>query len=122
MSCAALDIEPAVKNVTEELGVFSNGIVKAYSVRPPEDYKPTDQAFWCTRCLHGIVCNSGRLENSEHPNNLSRDVRGACFFVEGNRNFKFLDSLLHQELESLDDHGCPKFQDLVAEEMWICSS
>ena len=27
-----------------------------------------------------------------------------------------------EEMENLDDHGCHKVQDLVGEEIWICSS
>ena len=27
-----------------------------------------------------------------------------------------------KKVENLEDHGCPNVQDLVDEEMWICSS
>ena len=30
--------------------------------------------------------------------------------------------LLDKQVENLEDHGCPKVQDLVGEEIWICSS
>ena len=33
-----------------------------------------------------------------------------------------LGNLLDKGVEKLQDHGCPKDQDLVDEEIWICSS
>ena len=29
---------------------------------------------------------------------------------------------MDKEVENLDDHGCPKVQNLLDEEMWNCSS
>ena len=65
MSCIVLDIELAEKDVKKELGVFIDGSVKGHSFRPPKKYKPTKQAVWCTRNLHGIVWNDGHLDYSE---------------------------------------------------------
>ena len=76
MSCIVLDIELADKNVIKELGVFINGKVQGYSFRPPKKYKPSKQAFWCTKNLLGIVRNSGRLDYSEPSNTLPRAVKG----------------------------------------------
>ena len=41
MSCIALDIERADKNVIGELGVFNDGNDQVYSFLPPIKYKPT---------------------------------------------------------------------------------
>ena len=62
MSCIVLDFELADKNITKELGVFTDGKLQGYSFRPPKKYKPTKQAYWCAKNLHGIVWNSGRLD------------------------------------------------------------
>ena len=36
---------------------------------------------------------------------------------------RLLTSLLGQNVENLDDYGCPKIQDLVkTDNLWICSS
>ena len=41
--------------------------------------KPTKQAFWCQRNLHGIVWSSESLDYSELPNILHREVKGEYF-------------------------------------------
>ena len=121
MSCIVLDIELADKNVMKELGVFIDVKVQGYSFRPPKKYKPTKQAFWCTRNLHGIVCNSGRLDYRELSNILPRAVNGE-HFAKATEKFTILGNLLDKEVENLEDHGCLKVQDLVDEEKWRCSS
>ena len=84
-------------------------------------YKPTEQALGCTKNLHGIVWNSGRLDYSELSNIPPRAVKGE-YFAKGTEKFKILGNLLVEEVENLEDHGCPKVQDFVGEEIWICSS
>ena len=121
MSCNVLDIELADKNVNKELGVFIDGKVQGYSFRPPKKYKPTKQAFWWTRNMHGIVWNRRRLDYSELSNILPRDVTGE-YFEKGTEKCKILGNLLDRDVENLEDHGCPKVQDLVDEGNWICSS
>ena len=74
MCCIAVDIEPADKNVIKELRVFIDGKVHWYSFPPPKKYKPTKQAFWCTRNLHRIVQNSGRLDYNDLSNILPREL------------------------------------------------
>ena len=74
MSRIVLDIELADINVFKELVVFIDGNVQGYSFGPPRKYKPTKQAVWCTKSLHGIVRNSGRLNCSKLPNILPGDV------------------------------------------------
>ena len=71
------------------MGLFIDNQVQAYSFRPPKNYKPTKQAFWCTRNLHGIVWNSGRLDYSELSNVLTRVVNDD-YFAKGKENARFL--------------------------------
>ena len=75
-SCFIQDIELAEINVIEEVGVFIDGRVLGYSFRPAKKYKPTKQASWCTKKLHGIVSNSRCLDYSELPNILPGDIKG----------------------------------------------
>ena len=121
MSCSVIQIELADINVIKELGVFIDGIVQGYSCRPPKKYKPTKQAVWCTRNLLGIVWNSGRLDYSELPNVSPSDEMGE-YFAKVTEKRKILRSLMGKEGENLVDHGSPKVQDLVDEDLWICSS
>ena len=76
MSSLLLDVEFADKNVLKELGVFSYVNVQGYSLHPPKKYKPTKQAVWYTRNLHGFVWNSGSLDNFEIANILPRVAKG----------------------------------------------
>ena len=107
MSCIVLD-----KKVFREFGVFIDGKVQGYSFRPQKKYKPTKQAFWCTRILHEIMWNSGRLDYSELANVLLRAVKGK-YFAKGAEKCKTFCNLLVKEVENSESHGCPKVQDLV---------
>ena len=78
-------------------------------------FKPTKQTFWCTKNLQGIVWNSGRFDYSELPNVLPRYAKAD--FFKRTKKYQFRRSLMDKEVESLDDHGCPKVPDLVDEEM-----
>ena len=60
--------------------------------------------------------NSGRLNYSELPDILPSDVNGEYFAV-GTEKGKVLGSLMGKEVENLEDHGCPKVQDLVDEKI-----
>ena len=65
--------------------------------------------------------NSGRLDYSQLSNILPRAVKGE-YFAKGKEKCQILGNLLDKRVENLEDHGCPKVQDLVDEEIWICSS
>ena len=43
-------------------------------------------------------------------------------FAKQTRNCNIIGILVDEDVENLEDHGCPKPQDLVGEELWICSS
>ena len=103
------------------MGVFNDGRVQGYSFHPPKKYKPTKQAFCCTRNLPRIVWRSGRLDYSQLANILTTAVKGEDF-ANGREKCKILGNLLDKKVEKLEDHGCPKVQYLVDEELWICSS
>ena len=121
MSCIILDFGLASINVIKELGGFINGNVQGYSFRSPKKCQPTKQAVWCTRNLHQIVWISGRLKYNELPNILPSNVKGD-FFAKGTERYKILGTLMGKEVENLENHSCPKVQDLGDEVMWICSS
>ena len=71
--------------------------------------------------MHGIVWNRGRFDYSDLSRILPRAVKGEDF-AKWTEKCKILGNLLDKEVESLEDHGCPKLQDLVDEEIWIFSS
>ena len=60
MSLVVFDIECLEGKIVKDLGVFKDGIVLGYSFLPPKDYKPTFQAKWNTKNLHGLI---GTMEN-----------------------------------------------------------
>ena len=44
-------------------------------------------------------------------------------FAQGLEKCRLFASLLGQNVENLDDYGCPKIQDLVkTDSLWICSN
>ena len=61
------------------MGCFIDGNVQGYSSLSAKTYKATKQAVCCTKNLHGIVWNSGRLGFTELPNALPRGVCGESF-------------------------------------------
>ena len=67
------------------------------------------------------MCNSGRLDSSELSNILPRAVKRE-YLAKGTEKCTILGNLLDKEVEKLEDHGCPKVQEIVDEENWICSS
>ena len=93
MSFILVDDELADKNVIKELGVFIDGKVQGYSFCPPKKYKPTKQASWCTRKMHGIVWNSGGLYFSGLSNLLLGAVKGE-YFAKRTEKCKFLGNSL----------------------------
>ena len=107
MSCIVLDIDLADLNFFKELAVILHGNVQDFSFRPPRKYKPTKQACWCARSLHGIVSNSRCLNYNELPSILRRDVK-AEYFAKRTEKCKILYNVLDKEVGNLDDHGRPK--------------
>ena len=127
MSLIVLDIELTEKNLIKELGLFIDGTVQGFSFCPPKTFKPNKQTTWNTNHLHGIAWSSGKLEY-EKLFAVFYDIKlmNAEVFAKGFEKCRLLSRLLGQNVEKLDDYGCPKIQDLAGEgkvnSSWICSS
>ena len=124
MSCIVLDIELTEKKIIKELGLFIDGSVQGFSFCPPKTFKPNKQTAWNTRHLHASAWNSGKLEY-EKLFVVFYDIKvmNAEVFAKGLEKCRLLTNLLGQNVENLDDYGCPKIQDLVkTDSLWICSN
>ena len=100
--------------IVKELGIFKEGIVLENNSLPPKDYKPTFQAKWNTKNMHGIILNQGKLDYSE----LAFIIHQHCsptteYFAKGLENCKILSPYLCKDVENLDDLGCPKASKLL---------
>ena len=124
MSCFVLDIELTDKNVIKELGVFIDGSLQGFSFCPPKAFTPNKQTTWNTSLLLGIAWSSGKLDYDElFAVFYDIKVMNAEVFAKGLEKCRLLTRLLGQNVENLDDYGCPKIQDLVKmDSLWICSS
>ena len=110
-----------------ELGLFIDGSVQRFSFCPPKAFKPNKQTACITNHLHGIAWSSGKLEYEKLSAVLSDiKVMNPEVFAKGLEKCRLLTRLLGQNVENLDDYGCPKIQDFVGEgkanSSWICSS
>ena len=127
MSLIVLDTELTEKNIVKELGLFCDGSVQGFSFCPPKTFKSNKQTTWNTSHLHGNAWSSRKLE-SEKLFAVFYDIKlmNAEVFAKGLEKCRLLTRLLGQNVENLDDYGCPKIQDLVGEgkanSWWICSS
>ena len=127
MSLIVLDTELTEKNIFKEQRLFIDGSVQRFSFCPPKTFKPKKQTTWNTNHLHGIVWSSGKLEY-EKLFAVFDDIKvmNAEVFAKEFDKCRLLTRLLGQNVEKLDDYGCPKIQDLVGEGKtdipWICSS
>ena len=123
MPLIVLDIELTEKNVNKELGRFIDGSVQGFSFCPPKTFKPNKQTSWNTNYLHGIAWSSGKLDYEMlFAVFYDTKVMNAEVFAKGLEKRRLLINLLGQDVESLEDYGCPKFQDLVkTDSLWICS-
>ena len=122
MSCIVLDIELTDKNVLKEFGVFIVGSLKGFLFRPPKTFKPNKQTTWNSSHLHGIAWSSGKLDyDNLFAVFYDIKVMNAEAFAKGLEKCRLLTRLLGQNVENLDDYGCPKVQDLVkTDSLWIC--
>ena len=114
MSSIVLDIELTEKKICKELGLFIDGSVQGFSFCPPKTFTPNKQTSWNTKHLHGIAWSSGKLDY-EKLFDVFYDIKmmNAEVFAKGFEKCRLLSSLLGQNVENLDDYGCPKIQDLV---------
>ena len=127
MSLIVLDIELTEKNVFKELRPFIDGSVQGFSFCPPKTLKPNNQTTWNTNHLNGIAWSSGKLEYDKlFAVFYDIKVMNAEVIAKRFERCRLLARLLRQNVENLDDYGCPKIQNLVGEgktnSSWICSS
>ena len=117
-------MELTEKNVIKELGLFIDGSVQGFSFCPPKTFKSNKQTSWNTKHLHGIAWSSGKLDY-EKLFAVFYDIKvmNAEVFAKGLEKCRLLTRLLGQNVQNLDDYGCPKIQDLVKmDSLWICSN
>ena len=124
MSLIVLDKELTEKNIIKELGLLIDGSLQGFSFCPPRTFKPNEQTSWNTKHLHGIARSSGKLD-SEKLFAVFYDIKemNAEVFAKNLEKRRLLTAFLGQNVENLDDYGCPKIQDLVETvSLWNCSS
>ena len=113
-------MELTEKNIFKEPGLFIDGSVQGFSFCPPKVFKPNKQTTWNTRNLHGIAWSSGKLD-SEKLSAVFYDIKvmNAEVFAKGLEKCRTLTTLFGQNVENLDDYGCPKIQGLVeTDSLW----
>ena len=117
-------MELADRNVNKELGVLIDGSLQGFSLCPPKSFKPKKQTTWNTYHLHGIAWSGGKLDYDKFfAVFYDIKVMNADLFAEGLEKCRLLTRLLGQNVENLDDYGCPKVQDLVkTDSLWSCSN
>ena len=124
MSLIALDIELTEEDILKDLGLYTDGSPQRFSFCPPKICKPNRQTTLNTSHLHGIAWSPGKLDYDKlFAVFQDTKVMNAEVFAEGLEKCRLLTRLLGQNVENLDDYGCPKNQDLVkTDSSWICSS
>ena len=124
MSCIVLYIELTEKNIIKELGLLIDGSVQGFSFCPPKVFKPNKQTAWNTSHLHVTAWSSGKLDDDKlFANFYDIKVGNPEVFAKGLEKCRLLTRPLGQNIENLDDYGCPKIQNLVkTDTLWICSS
>ena len=124
MSLIVLDIELTEKNIIKKLGLFCDGSLQGFPFCPPKIFKHSKQTTWNTSHLHGIAWSSGKLDY-EKLFAVFYDLKtvNVEVFAKGLKNCRLLTTFLGQNVENLDDYGCPKIQDLVkSDSLWNCST
>ena len=91
---------------------------------PQKTFKPNKQTTWNTSHLHGTAWSSGKLDYDKLLGVINDiKVMNAEVFAKGLEKCRLLTRLLEQNVENLDDYGCPKIQNLVkTDSLWICSN
>ena len=124
MPLIVLDMELTEKNIIKELGLLIDGSLQGFSFCPPKTFKPNKRTSWNTKHLHGIAWSSGKLDY-EKLFAVFYDIKvmNAEVFAKGLEKCRLVTNLHGQNVENLDDYGCPKIQDLVkTDSLLICSS
>ena len=117
-------MELTEKNITKKLGLFIDGCLQGFSFCQPKTFKSNKQTTRNTSHLHGIEWSSGKLDYEKlFAVFYDKKVMNAEVSAKGIEKCRLLTTLLAQNVESLEDYGVPKIQDLVkTDSSWICSS
>ena len=99
----ALDIVCSEGKIVKELGIFKDGSVLVYIFLPPRDYKPTFQAKWNIKNIHGIHWNNEKLDHAE----LASIIHQHCsqtteYFAKRLEKCNILTPYLCKDVEHLD--------------------
>ena len=81
MSVIVLDVELADNNVVEELGVFIDGQVFGYSLKPPSIFQPKFQTLCCRNKIDKIDWRSGALDYNDVTKILTSPQQYRAKFV-----------------------------------------
>ena len=109
MSFILLDIELTERNILKQLRLFIDGSLQGFSFCLSKTFKPIKQTTWNTSLLHGIAWSSGKLDY-EKLFAVFYDIKvmKAEVFAKGLEICRLLTRFLGQNVENLDDYGCPK--------------
>ena len=109
ISLIVLDIKLTEKNIIKELGLYIDGSLQEFSFSPPKTFKPNKQTTWSTSHLHGTAWSSGKLDYDKFfAGFYDIEVMNTEVFAKGLEKCRLLTRLLGQNVEKLDDCGCPK--------------
>ena len=124
MSLIVLEKELTEKDIINELELYIDGSLQGSSFCSPKTCKPNKQTTWNKIHLYGIAWSSGKLDYDKHfAVFYDIKVMKAEVFAKGLEKSRLLNRLVGQNIEILDDYGCPKIQVLVkTDSSWICSS
>ena len=124
MSFIVLDTELTEKNIIKKPGVFIDSSLQGFSFCPPKAFKPNKKTTWNTSHLYGTAWRSGKLDYEKLFAVFHYiKVMNAEVFAKGLEKCRLLTNLLGQNVENLDDYGCPKIRDLFKKDSsCICYS
>ena len=114
-------VELTYKNIIKKLGLFIDSSLQRFSFYPPKTFKPIKQTTWNTNHLYAIAWSSGKLDY-EKLFAIFYDIKimNAEVFAKGFEKWRLLTRLLGQNVENLDDYGCPKFK--ILSKRKVCGS
>ena len=127
MSLIVLDIELTEEDINKQLGLYIDGSLQGFSFSPPTTCKPNKQTTRNTRHLHGISWSTRKLDyDTLFAGFYDIKVMNAEVFAKWLEKCRLSIRFLGQNVENLDDYGCPKIPDLVGDgktdRSCICSS
>ena len=127
MSCIVLDIVLTDRHIIKELGLFIDVSEQGFSFCPTKAFTPNKQTTCNTSHLHGIAWSSGKQDFGKlFAVFYDLKVMNAEVFAKELETCRLLTRFLGQNVEDLDDYGCPKIQNVdgggKTNSLWIFSS